>query len=229
MAAAAPAVLVMARVPRRGQVRRALEPILGADGCIALQSALLAQTAAWAHDISPKHVHFAHDPPDAGPELRGLLGGQSSVFPQNGDGIAGRLADAVARVFARSGGPLLVVWPDLPRPRREHAVAALDDLSIGCDVVLGPGFDGGFYLIGLARPLPQLFALPERAWRSADAMSLAVTAVRDAGMKVGLLRAERPLHRPGDLRAAIADPLLPDCLRRILGEPGSARTARGMG
>jgi uncharacterized protein len=216
MAAAAAAVLIMARVPRRGQVRRALEPLLGADGCIALQSALITQAASWAHEIAPTHVHIAHDPPDAGPELRELLGVQANVFPQKGDGIAGRLADAVARVFARGEAPILVAWPDLPQLRREHAVAALDDLSAGCDVVLGPAIDGGFYLIGLARPLPKLFALPELAWRSADVMTMAVSAVRDAGMEIGILRAERALHRPADVRAALADPLLPDGLARIL-------------
>jgi glycosyltransferase A (GT-A) superfamily protein (DUF2064 family) len=216
MAEPAPAVLIMARAPRRGQVRRALEPVLGLDGCVWLQSALITQAAAWAQAISPGHVHIAHDPPDAGPELRDLLDGEASVFPQNGDGISGRLADAVARVHARGGGPLLIAWPDLPRLRLEHAEAALDDLRAGCDIVFGPAIDGGFYLVGLARPLPTLFTLPEQAWRSADVMTLAATAARDEGLEIGILRAERALHRPADVRAALADPLLPPSLGRIL-------------
>jgi uncharacterized protein len=212
----APAVLIMARAPRRGQVRRALEPLLGADGCVALQSALIVQAVRWAQRVSPGSVHVAHDPPDAGRELRALIGGEVALFPQNGDGIAGRLADAAARVFARSEGPVLIAWPDLPRLRPEHAVGAIDDLHAGCDVVLGPAIDGGFYLIGVARPLPELFALPEQSWRSVDAMTIAVAAARDAGLEVGILRAERPLHRPADVRATLADPLAPEGLRRIL-------------
>jgi uncharacterized protein len=211
-----PAVLIMARAPRRGEVRRALEPLLGADGCLALQSALISQSGEWATKIAPGNVHVAHEPPDAGRELRGLLPDEVKLFPQNGDGIAGRLADAAGRVFARTDRSLLIVWPDLPRLRREHAVAAAGDLSAGCDVTLGPAIDGGFYLIGLARPLPQLFALSEQSWRSADAMTLAVGAARDAELEVGILRAERALHRPPDVRAALADPLLPEDLRRIL-------------
>jgi uncharacterized protein len=213
---AAAAVLIMARVPRRGQVRRALEPVLGVDGCIELQSALIAQAERWAHEVAPSRVHIAHDPPDAGRELRQMLACEANVFPQNGDGIAGRLADAVTRVFARGEAMLLIAWPDLPQLRREHAAAALDDLSAGCDVVLGPAIDGGFYLVGLARPLPKLFSLPEQAWRSADVMTIAASAARDAGMEIGILRAERALHRPADVRAALADPLLPEDLARIL-------------
>ena len=47
-------------------------------------------------------------------------------------------------------------------------------------------------------------------------MMLGVAAARDAGLDVGILRAERALHRPPDVRAALADPLLPDDIGRIL-------------
>jgi glycosyltransferase A (GT-A) superfamily protein (DUF2064 family) len=216
MTRAGPAVLMMARAPRRGEVRRALEPLLGADGCVALQSELIAQAASWAHEVAPDAVHVAHDPPDAGSELRAVVGPDASLFPQNGDGIAGRLADAAARVFARVEGPLLIVWPDLPRLRPEHASAALDDLAAGCDVVFGPAIDGGLYLIGIPRPLPKLFSLPEQVWRSPDVMTMGIAAARDAGLEIGILRAERALHRPADVRAALADPMVPEALASIL-------------
>jgi hypothetical protein len=211
-----PAVLVMARAPRRGEVRRALEPLIGADGCVALQSLLIARTLAWAEKVAPGAVHVAHDPPDAAPELRPLIGTQVSLFPQNGDGIAMRLADAASRVYARHEGPLLVVWPDLPRLRAAHAQAALSDLAAGCDVVLGPAVDGGMYLVGIARPLPRLFGLPEQAWRSRDVMTVGIAAAREAGLEIGILRVERALHRPADARAALADPLVPEEFAQLL-------------
>ena len=207
-----PAVLIMARAPRRGEVRKALEPVLGADGCVALQVELIAQAASWARHVAPGCVHVAHHPPDAGPELRALIGNDASVFPQIGDGIAGRLADAAARVFARSHGPLIIVWPDLPQLRREHAQSALEDLRSGCDVVLGPAMDGGLYMVAIGRPLPKLFSLPETAWRSPDVMTMGLAAAREAGLEVGILRAERALNRPADVRAAVADPMLPEAM-----------------
>jgi glycosyltransferase A (GT-A) superfamily protein (DUF2064 family) len=212
-----PSVLMMVRAPRLGTVRRALEPLLGPERCAELQVALIQAAASWATAVAPGALHVAHEPPDAGPELRPLFGPQVDLFPQNGDGISGRLADATARVFGHSAGPVLVIWPDLPRWRPEHAAGALDDLDAGCDVALGPAIDGGFYLIATARPLPALFSLPEQAWRSPDVMAIAVAAAQDVGLEIGILRVERALHRPDDVRAALADPLLPPTLATILG------------
>ena len=203
-----PAVLVMARAPRRGEVRHALELLIGLDGCVALQTALLAEAMRWARAFEPRALYVAHEPADAGHDLQRLVGDDVTLFPQNGDGIAGRVADAVARVSAHSSGPVFVVWPDLPRFNRIHAQAAKLDLATGADLVLGPVFDGGYYLIALARPLPSLFALPEQVWRGPDSFNQVLTAAGRAGLEVGLLRAERALHRPDDVRAALADPLL---------------------
>jgi glycosyltransferase A (GT-A) superfamily protein (DUF2064 family) len=82
--------------------------------------------------------------------------------------------------------------------------------------VLGPVIDGGLYMLGISRPLPRLFALPENAWRSPDVMMLGLAAARDAALEIGILRGERALHRPADVRAVLADPMLPGDIERIL-------------
>ncbi|HUE27573.1 MAG TPA: DUF2064 domain-containing protein, partial [Solirubrobacteraceae bacterium] len=127
-----------------------------------------------------------------------------------------RLEDAVARVLAAPGGPLLVLWPLLPQLRREHALAALGDLDAGSDVVLGPVIDGGLYLLGLARPLPALMSAAADRWQDPDVMTIGFAAAQEAGLEVGLLRAERALRSAEDVRAALADPLLPPEIRRVL-------------
>jgi glycosyltransferase A (GT-A) superfamily protein (DUF2064 family) len=214
------AVLIMARAPRRGEVRQALEPLLGAAACLRLHTELILSTAAWGAAVAGGRVHLAHEPPDAAPELRRLLAGVP-LLPQNGDGLAARVGDAASRVFAHHHGPLLIVWPDLPRLLPAHAAAALSDLRDGCRLVLGPTVDGGLYMIGLSQVIPELFAIPERVWRGGDLVAAAYAASAAAKLQVGLLRAERGLRRPADVRAALADPLLPARLRRIL-EPGRA-------
>lgn len=164
-------------------------------------------------------MHVAYEPADAGPWLRALLGPGMHAFPQNGAGPAGRLANAGARAFASGRDPVLAVWPDLPTCRPEHAAGALDDLRDGCDVSLGPVFDGGFYLVALARPVPVLLGLltlTAHTVRSPDGLGATFAAAQGSGLELGLLRAERGLHSLEDARAALADPLLDPELRRLL-------------
>jgi glycosyltransferase A (GT-A) superfamily protein (DUF2064 family) len=217
-------VLLMAPSPRHGEALPGLEPILGVDRCAALQVALIERVLAWAREVSPEPVQVAHDQPDAADELRAIIGTGATLHPQSGQGIAARLAGATARLFAQGAGPLLIVWPDLLRWRGDHATGALEDLQHGCDLSLGPVFDGGLYLLAIARPLPELFGLPEQTWENPDAMMVALAAAQHAGLEIGILRSERALHRPADLRAAFADPLLAPELRSIIGTVATSGT-----
>ena len=123
------------------------------------------------------------------------------------------LAAAATRAFPGDHpGPLLIAWPDLPVWRADHHTGAMADLADGCGVAVGPVFDGGFYLVALAAPIPALLDLPD----GPDAMNRAFRAAHDADVGVGLLRPERGLRTESDIAAALADPLLDNELRGLL-------------
>jgi hypothetical protein len=58
--------------------------------------------------------------------------------------------------------------------------------------------------------------LPERSWRSPELVTIAVATAQRSNLHIGLLRTERALLRPADVRSALADPLLPPELQRVL-------------
>jgi glycosyltransferase A (GT-A) superfamily protein (DUF2064 family) len=89
---------------------------------------------------------------------------------------------------------------------------------------VAPVFDGGLYLLAMARIIPALLALPAEAWDSPDATGLVLAPINEAGASVGLVRPERALRRPTDVRAALADPLLDGELRSLLA--GAAGVSR---
>lgn len=157
-----------------------------ADGQLA--AALRSEAERWANEVAPGRVYFAERP----------------------------VADATKRVLAEHDGPLLVIWPVLARFRPEHAAGALGDLEAGAGLVIGPVMDAGLYLLGLSRPLDELVVVPDEAWSGGEAMSAAFQAAAEAGIEVGILRAERALRSEDDIRAALADPLTPYEIGRIL-------------
>ena len=210
MTPVAPAALVMAKAPRAGDVKTRLEPLLGAEGCARLQGLLLTRTARWAAQVAPGAAFVAFTPDDALGEIVDLVPAGTDLFPQVGADLGERLAAATARVLSVHDGPLLTVGTDLATLEPGHAAAALDDLADGIDVTFGPAFDGGYYLIGLREPHPEVFALPSEEWGGPRVLQLSLQAAAEAGLSLGMLRGERDLDTPADARAALADPRFPD-------------------
>jgi hypothetical protein len=185
---AAPAVLLMGSASNSDAAHRELDELLGQERVAKLASALRAEAEAWAGEVAPGAVYSGDEP----------------------------VAQVTARVLVEHQGPLLVVWPVLTRFRPELVDGALGDLGAGCELVVAPLIDGGLYLLGLRRPLAELVPVPDHTWASGDAMTAAFAAAVQAGFEVGILRAERALRSPGDVRAALADPLTPREIRAIL-------------
>jgi len=125
-------------------------------------------------------------------------------------------ATALAAVTA-ADGPTVLVWPELPVWLPQTGAAALEDLASGCAVSIGPVFDGALYLLALTEPIPELLALARRPWHGVQAMARVFGVVEQRQLEVGLLRAERGLRTPDDVRALLADPLTDRELREMLG------------
>ena len=192
-----------------------LAALLGAERSAGVARLLLRRAVAWALDVAAGRVFVGRRSGDAvaagDPAPRG-----TTTLLLSGHTLADQLAAGVTALTRAGPGPLLIAWPVLANWGRHHARGALDDLADGCAFAIGPVFDGGFYLLALDGPAAWLDALGEHAWHSPEAMGLAIAAAHAAGGEVGLLRAERALRGPGDVRAALADPLLDAELAAIL-------------
>jgi glycosyltransferase A (GT-A) superfamily protein (DUF2064 family) len=225
----APTALIVADPPVPGACLPGLEPLLGPDGCARLQEVLVRRAGAWAAEVAPGRALVAAAPPPAAPhaaaapegrDVAALVPEGTTVFPQRGRHRGERLVAAVEEAFARAGpGPLLVAGTGVPRLSAPHAAAALADLAEGCDATFGPALDGGFYLAGLAGSDAAVFTLPDEAWEGGDLLTGILTRAREHGLELGLLRYERELRAPLDVRAVLADPLAPADVVAVLSEP----------
>jgi uncharacterized protein len=211
------AVVVIADAPRPGRVLRALEPLLGAEGCARLQSTLIVRAARWAlATAAPGAAYLAFAPADAGPELAALVPAGIELLAQVEAGVGARLEAAFDAAAARSGLPVALVGTQVPTLGPDHAWALADDLRDAVDVTFGPGAEGGWYLVGARTPQPAVFGIDPDAWGTDRVLGLALEASVAAGLSIGWLRSERALETPADVAALLADPSTPTDVRGAL-------------
>jgi len=77
----------------------------------------------------------------------------------------------------------------------ETAFARLDR----ADAVFGPAADGGYYLVGMKRPIPELFE--GIRWSSPATLSATLARAAAAGVSVAVLDERRDVDTAADWRA----------------------------
>ena len=126
---------------------------------------------------------------------------------QVGSDLGGRLDGVVAELFRADPGPVLVLGTDVPLLTREHVDAGFEALAGGADLALGPDRGGGYYAVGLARPLPGIFDVTmsttsvlretERAAARRGARSVRLAPLADVDLPADLVRLAGELRDPG--------------------------------
>ena len=188
-----PRLAIFARVPVHGRVKTRLAKTVGADSALRVYEALLAATL---QELAPGKGAFEPEIWVDG-DLDAFAGWQrqSGVsglgFPLVAQG-GGDLGKRMFRTF--DDGVRVLVGTDIPELTANYVERALGALRTS-DVVLGPTEDGGYCLIGMNSPRPELF--DGIRWGSADVVASTLAAA--GGSRVELLDTLWDVDDAGDL------------------------------
>ncbi|MFQ3573763.1 MAG: TIGR04282 family arsenosugar biosynthesis glycosyltransferase, partial [Thermodesulfovibrionales bacterium] len=78
------------------------------------------------------------------------------LLQQQGDDLGERLVNGFERLFNEGFKRVCIIGSDSPTLPTKYIYNAFKMLDM-VDLVIGPTIDGGYYLIGLNNPIPQLF------------------------------------------------------------------------
>lgn len=215
------AIVVMARAPRPGPVKTRLQPLLGPDGCARLQDRLIRHTVALAQQVAPGSTHLAIDGPAV--ELCDLVPDTVRVLRQRGDDLGARMTAAVHDVARHHAGPIVVIGTDAPTMTTTHLSDAANRVESDEDIVFGPALDGGYYLIAMHQPRPEVFAIDVRLWGGPEVLSASVAAASVSGLRTGFLTGLRDLDTPRDAEAFLHERQLPADIADALSVMGAVR------
>jgi rSAM/selenodomain-associated transferase 2/rSAM/selenodomain-associated transferase 1 len=191
-------LLVFAKAPRSGEVKTRLAAELGADPAAAIYRRMGRDTLDRLRDGAWETV-VCYTPADSLEEVQHWLNPQGlSFLVQQGAELGARLTHAFDRVLS-PGGVACVVGtdiPDLDQTLVEAAFRRLEDPD-GPEVVLGPALDGGYYLLGLRSPRPELFR--EIAWSTAAVRAQTLARAAGSGLRVDELPPLADVDEPDDV------------------------------
>ncbi|MGH7933889.1 MAG: TIGR04282 family arsenosugar biosynthesis glycosyltransferase [Candidatus Binataceae bacterium] len=152
-----PTLIVFAREPTPGETKTRLIPRVGAANAAALADAFTRDALTKAHDLGERVVIAAAAPNGvANSRYFRALARQfhaAGVIEQGTGNLGVRMARVVAPYCA--GGAILI-GTDTPSLPRKMLACSLELLR-RVPVVLGPSLDGGYYLVGVRGPLPDIF------------------------------------------------------------------------
>ena len=179
--AAAAALAILARAPLPGQAKTRLIPALGAQGAARAQRRFTRNTLrlAAAADTGPVTLWCA---PDANQRFFRAVhrAGGVALQSQCGGDLGARMQHACAHHFASlPDQPLLLMGTDCAVLAPGHLQAAARALKQH-DVVMVPAEDGGYVLVGMRRPVPELFERVE--WSTPQVMTQTRERLTQAGV-----------------------------------------------
>lgn len=201
------AFYVIAKAPRAGLAKTRLGAEIGHERAAALYRAFLEDLAA-RFSGSPYEPGWYITPPDALSEIAPLIGEAADTLVQAEGDLTERQRELFRRAADRGEERVVLAASDSPHLEVRTVSEAFRRLE-DSDLVLGPTYDGGYYLIGMRNPGNALArgVLGGVHMSTGSELDGLVGEARSAGLSVGWVEPIFDVDVADDLRhlRAVAD------------------------
>ena len=139
-------LLFFMKSPEKGKVKSRLAAVIGDEPAAKLYRDFIMQMLSTLKTGDfPFYIYFY--PKNAQKGLKAWLGDQHHYIPQKGKDLGERMRNGFIEAFEMGFKRVVLIGsdiPELPLEFIEEAFASLEEK----DAVIGPSYDGGYYLIG---------------------------------------------------------------------------------
>nr|WP_208492325.1 TIGR04282 family arsenosugar biosynthesis glycosyltransferase [aff. Roholtiella sp. LEGE 12411] len=191
-------LIIFTRYPEPGKTKTRLIPALGTHGAANLQRQMTEHTIFQVKELQKAsavsvEVRFAGGDWQLMQDWLGF----SLVYQLQGEGNLGdRMARSLLDAFQSGAEKVIIIGTDCPDVNAQILATAFEQLQV-FELVLGPAIDGGYYLIGLRQPIPELFVNIE--WGTAQVFQKTVEIAQLLNLSSVYLPTLADVDRPEDL------------------------------
>jgi hypothetical protein len=149
-------LIVFVRFPEKGRVKTRLAKDIGEENARILYTYFVRDLLKTI-DTGKLSITICFSPPGAGKAMQRWLGTGYQYILQRGENLGERMKNAFEDVFSSGFAKAILIGTDIPDI---SALIIKDAFCIdGQDAVVGPSYDGGYYLIGFRKDtfLPAIF------------------------------------------------------------------------
>jgi uncharacterized protein len=161
-----PCVIVMAKYPQENKVKTRLSPFLNGQQSAQLAMCFLKDTLTKV-EKSDQNLIVAFSPAESFADFSKIVAKPTILTEQIGNDLGDRMKNAFQFAFENYFSPVVMIGtdsPTFPMSEIENAFNLLTET----ECVFGKTQDGGFYLIGLNKFIPEIFE--NVAWSSAQTL-----------------------------------------------------------
>ncbi len=147
------ALIIFVRKPELGKVKTRLAKSLGDEKALEIYIDLLQHTHAISVNLECDKYLFYSD----GIEYNDIW--ESNIYNKNeqeGENLGDRMLLAFHKVFQLGYRSIVIIGSDCPGLSSEIINESFERLTNN-DIVIGPSIDGGYYLLGMKKLIPELF------------------------------------------------------------------------
>ena len=190
-------LLIFCKAPIIGQVKTRLTSVITPKQAVAVHQQLTHQTLklVTAEHLCP--VQLWCSPETSHPFFKECASQYSLSLHQQQRGDLGEKMHHAFESALQQSQAVLLIGCDCPSLQMDDLKEALEALTQKNDVVLAPAEDGGYTLIGLKHPQPELFKAIN--WGTNRVLTTTLTRISEQNLVLHLLAEQWDVDYPEDL------------------------------
>ena len=174
-------LIVFVRHPELGKVKTRLAKSIGDEEALKVYKFLLRHTREIIEPLKiPIFIYYSEH----------LV--QNDIWEgekfhkriQSGEDLGKRMYNAFSEILMDKYSKVLIIGSDCYELNKEIIEEGFNKLD-NCDVVIGAARDGGYYLLGMKRPLPELFE--NKKWSSNSVFEDTIRDIKQLRLSVDYL------------------------------------------
>ena len=178
-------LIIFAKEPEKGRVKTRLQKLFSKEHSLNLYKAFLKDIIELTKRVTCEMKIIAYTSRNKNPIFLKQIAPSFIFYKQKGKDLGQRMHSAFKYARNKGAAKTVIIGSDSPNLPVRFINDAFRKLS-SYDAVLGPSYDGGYYLIGLNRPCPSIFKSIE--WSSERVLDQTVKQIDKLCKKTAMLK-----------------------------------------